>query len=285
MNDGMLIVGARGLIGSSLARWADAHGLPWRGTRSRAPQDPSLLQLDLRRDEDIDRLAERPRIAYLLAAETNLRRCEEQPAETRRVNVEQTLRLARRLHAAGAALVFLSTNLVFDGTRAGLSPDDPPSPVTEYGRQKAELEGLLRAELPRTAIVRLTKVVHPDFALFRDWLATLQRGKPVRPFSDMPFCPVDLDLVTEELGALAVSFRPGILHLSGDADLSYADAARLLAEARSLPAELIQPQTTREAGFGGAFPRHTQLAFKGARPDIHAPRSVETLREIFRRMA
>jgi dTDP-4-dehydrorhamnose reductase len=285
MNDDLLIVGARGLIGSSLARWADAQGLRWRGTSSRAPEESGLLQLDLRRDEDIDRLAGRPRIAYLLAAETNLRRCEEQPAATHRVNVEQTLRLARRLHAAGSTIVFVSTSLVFNGTRANMSPDDPPSPKTEYGRQKAELEGLLRAELPRTAIVRLTKVVHPAFPLFSDWLAALRRGEVIRPFSDMPFCPVDLDLVAEELGALAVSFRPGIFQLSGDADLPYADAARLLAETRSLPGKLVQPRTTREAGFGGVFPRQTQLCFKGVRPDSQPPLSAETLRDIFRRIA
>ena len=279
MNDGVLIVGARGLIGSSLARRAGAAGIAWRGTSS--SDDAGLIPLDLRDEAAIDRLNERPRIAYLLAAETNLRRCQEQPEATRRVNVENTARLARRLHAAGSAIVFVSTNLVFDGTRPGMKPDDIPSPATEYGRQKADLEAILRAELPRTAIVRLTKVVHPAFPLFRDWFAALNRGETIRPFTDMMFCPVDLETVTDELWALHESFRPGVYQLSGDADLSYSDAARLLAETRALPALLVQPWTTKEAGFTGSFPEHTSLEHRPVRSGRAADKRSEILPRVF----
>jgi dTDP-4-dehydrorhamnose reductase len=161
-------------------------------------------------------------------------------------------------------------------------PEDTSAPNTEYGRQKAELEEILVGELARTAVVRLTKVVHPAFPLFRDWLAALTRGEAIRPFSDLPFCPVDLALVTEELGALGQSFRPGVFQLSGDADLSYAEAARLLAETRGFSLALVQPRTTEEAGLTSPFPLHTALAHRPVREGGKAESAADTLRRIFR---
>jgi dTDP-4-dehydrorhamnose reductase len=130
--------------------------------------------------------------------------------------------------------------------------------------------------------VRLTKVVHPRFALFQQWRSELMQGNCIHPFSDMLFCPVDLKVVTEELWSLCSLFRRGFFQLSGDADLSYASAAQLLAQCLFIDQARVQPVTTAEAGYTTYFPRHTSLACEpvshGRRPE---PAST-TLTRIFR---
>jgi dTDP-4-dehydrorhamnose reductase len=281
METDIFIIGADGLIGSHLAEKARINKIPWAGT-SRKTARENIVSLDLRNSDEIRNLTIRPKITFLCAAETDLRKCGNNPAETRTLNVERTVQAARHLDQAGSAIVFLSSNLVFDGTRPFVPADAERCPATEYGKQKAEAEKILLDELDRVAIVRLTKVVHRDFPLFREWLAALRSGNPIRPFSDMPFSPVDLALVVEELWALGRSFQKGIFQLSGDSDIPYASAASILAKTSTIDAGLVRPQTTEQAGYLHPFPRHTALAHRPVRPR-QKPESVSTtLERIFK---
>ena len=58
------------------------------------------------------------------------------------ITVDGAENVARAAAAVGARLVHLSTDVVFDGRKgAPYVEDDPLSPVTDYGRAKAEAEG------------------------------------------------------------------------------------------------------------------------------------------------
>jgi dTDP-4-dehydrorhamnose reductase len=278
-SEGVFIIGVRGLIGSSLAEKATENKVGWIGTTSKLEAAVgNIIHLDLMNDRDIEKLSIRPAITYLCAAETNIRRCEDDPVETRKLNVERTVRIARRLHEAGSEIVYLSSNLVFDGEQAFVPAEAKRAPRTEYGRQKAEVESILLGELERVAVVRLTKVVNYRFPLFRNWLSTLRDGRAIRPFSDMWFSPVEQALVADELWALNDSFKREIFQLSGDADISYATAARTLAKYCGIDERLVIPQTMAEAGYHQFSPKYTTLAYRPVRTD-HKPDSVELVLE------
>ena len=85
-------------------------------------------------------LAESYSAAFLCAGRTKLADCEAHPAETELINVTRTTELARELGERGAFLVFLSTNLIFNGNKAFPTVEDTPKPTTAYGYQKAEAE-------------------------------------------------------------------------------------------------------------------------------------------------
>src|SRR5437764_879665 len=90
------------------------------------------------------------------------------------------------------AVLIVGADGVFDGQHPHRLPTDPVSPVTEYGRQKAEVERhLLTMDAP-AAVVRLTKVLQPGFPLLRGWVDALKIGEPILPFSDMVMAPVTL---------------------------------------------------------------------------------------------
>jgi dTDP-4-dehydrorhamnose reductase len=71
------------------------------------------------------------------------------------VNATGAANLARAAHVAGASLVHLSTDYVFDGDAdLPYAADAPLAPRSAYGRTKAAGEWAVRAECPRTWLVR-----------------------------------------------------------------------------------------------------------------------------------
>lgn len=234
----VLVVGADGMIGHALAGRLRADGVEVRGTSRRKGSTAGDLYLDLARPET---WPDPPPTdaAVLCAAVARLADCERDPHSSRRVNVEGCVELVRRLVGRGAFAVFLSSDKVFDGTTPRRARDDPPSPVTEYGRQKAEAEaGVLAAG---GAVLRLSKVLAPDVGIVARWRANLARGEPVTPFKDMWLAPVPCRLVVETIRHVIAARRPGLYQLSGAEDRSYADLAFRLADLLGADPGLVRP--------------------------------------------
>ncbi len=238
-----LVVGADGLIGAALLRHLQAAGRDVVGTSRRPTRDRACQHLDLAAvpetwaGPDVS-------VAYLCAAISRLEDCRRDPHAAALVNVQGTVRLAELLTARGAFVVFLSTNHVFDGARPKRKIDEPTSPCNEYGRQKAEAERRL-LQLPGVAVLRSTKVLGAANPLFAGWFTGLAQGRRIHPFCDMVMAPVPVEtacLVSQKLGE---SRRPGVWHLSGDRDVSYAEAAYWGAGILGADTALIEPVTTR----------------------------------------
>jgi len=237
-----LIVGAKGLLGCAITQHLGLCGAPMvsAGRSAQAGE----WQLDLAADPAEWQVPAGLSAAYLCAAETRLQVCEAEPERTACVNVERTLELARRLVEAGAFVVFPSTNLVFDGHRPVFLEGHSVCPVTEYARQKVRVEAGLRQWPSRTAIVRLSKVVHPGMPLLRGWADLLRRGETVRAFANLHFSPITPAYVAEALYAIASRRLSGITHLSGSGQMSYADLAFALARRLGVRESLVIPAET-----------------------------------------
>lgn len=269
MSQPLLIVGADGLLGGALLHRARAAGVPCQATRlAPTAADPALHSLDLAAPLDAWEPPAPTHAALLCAAVTRLDACRADPARTRHINVVQTLELARRLTARGVFVVFPSSNLVFDGDLSRTPADHPVHPRTEYGRQKAEVEAGLRDLGPHIAIVRLTKVVHPDWPLLRAWRDALAAGQPVHPFPDLVCAPIPLDRVVDGLLAIARDRRAGLWQFSAARDVSYADLARHVADRLNAPAALVQPRPAGDLGGVEHRPAHTTLDTSRARREL-----------------
>ncbi len=191
------------------------------------------------------------RAACIFAAVARLAACENDPVGSAHINVTQTTALIERLIAHDVAVVFASSDKVFDGTRPQMPADAPVAPNCEYGRQKAAIEALLRAHMQRgadAAILRLSKVVAPDSALFADWIAALRAHRKVRAFTDLMFAPVPIALVVAAVAALLADRARGIFQLSGPRDISYSEAAHFLARRLGADETLIEDMSARDGG-------------------------------------
>jgi dTDP-4-dehydrorhamnose reductase len=262
----LLLVGGESEIGAAMHRHLAARGdavITTTRRRINGSAFPRRPLFDL--SDPLDGWEPPPgtRAACILAGVSRLAACAADPLGSAHLNVVQTLALAERLLERGIFVAFLSTNLVFDGSRPNTSVEAAAAPVSEYGKQKARAEAALRVRMDRgapVAILRLSKVLSPETALFSDWADTLSRGEPIRAFSDMRLAPVPADIACEAIVALLDARSPGVFQLSGPRDVSYAEAARDLARCIGADPVLVENARAALADLpAGATPRHTTL--------------------------
>ena len=260
MSDLSLVVGGDGLLGRAVVERLRAQGSPVLATTRRpGPLAEGRLFLDL---TDLSPWSPPPdvAVAYLCAAATSLHRCRQDPAGTWQINVEAQWALAEGLLQRGAFVVYTSSNLVFDGSAPFRRAQDPVCPLTEYGRQKAEMERRLLASGPRAAVVRLTKVIDPGWSLLREWAAALRRREAIHPFTDMVLPPVPVGFVADALCRVGERRAAGIVQISGPQDVPYPQMARRLAELMRVDPALVQPLPSAESGLVlEAAPRYATL--------------------------
>jgi dTDP-4-dehydrorhamnose reductase len=157
------------------------------------------------------------------------------------VNTAGSENVARAAAAVGARLVHLSTDVVFDGRKgAPYVEDDPLSPVTAYGRAKAEAERLVAAAHPEALLVR-TSLLYGGREPSKHELAA--RDPSFTFFGDEIRSPVHVTDLAHALLELAALDVAGPLHVAGADAVSRAELAELIARrpVRSAPAPPDRP--------------------------------------------
>lgn len=273
-----LVVGGDGLIGKRLVQEAQSADRVVLGSSRRNINGQPYV--DLNTGDTDAALATAPEVVILCAAVTSIQKCRDEPEMSTRINVDQTVRLAAQFLQQGAFVIFLSSNTVFNGNVERPDEYAPLEPVTEYGAQKAKAEVALQA-LPgaekRLAIVRLSKVIAPSEGLAVNFLRHFQAQQSCRAFDDLRMAPVSLRYVVDGLLALAFRCCPGVFHLSGRDELSYAEFARALARRVGVPSTLVETLSSQDAGVEVLFrPRFPALGMTRTHEVLGlAPESLE----------
>lgn len=238
MKSRVLITGAAGLIGGYLvrtaARWApqwEVHGL----TRAEADlTDPALVK-ELWRHHH-------PQLAIHCAALSRTGACEQNPALARRINVEATRYLADL--ARDIPFVFLSSDQVFDGSKAWYVETDGVNPLNVYGHTKAEAEQVV-LQNPAHAVIRiaLTAGTSPtrDRSFVEDMVRAVAKGTRLTLFTDEFRCPISAGTLARALWEFVECQQPGLYHLAGSERLSRWEIGELLARLYPELQSKIQP--------------------------------------------
>ena len=256
-----MVVGADGLIGRALADHLVRAGQAVIETTRRSDTiSAKRVYLDLSEDVSHWRPPCPVSVAYLCAANASLEHCRRYPAQSAEVNVRNTLLLAKILAADGTFITFPSTSLVYDGSIPFRKDDDPVCPDIEYGRQKAEAERQISQLGDSVAVVRLAKVLGPNFTLFSKWAEAMRSGETIHPFADMYLSPIPLSCAVTVFRLVSELRLPGIFQLSGNRDVSYAEAAYLGASLLGADPSLVQPTEAYKSGlYLESLPAHTTL--------------------------
>lgn len=256
-----LIVGSDSLIGRALSAHLQRAGeRVVATTRRRDAEDKFHLYLDLSKDVEGWQCSWPITVAVICAGVTKLDACKRDPEATARVNVQGVSTLVKNLVASGTFVIYLSTNQVFDGSIPHRHPDDLHSPITEYGRQKTEVERRISQWGDSVAIVRFTKIIGPNIPLFSVWVEALRKDEAIQPFSDMFMAPVPLSCAISVLRLIADRRLPGILQVSGASDISYMEAAHFGARLLGADPSLVQPISASQSGhYAEPLPAHTSL--------------------------
>lgn len=142
----ILILGAEGQLGRALQRRAEGHTLLTHGHDS--------LDITELRVRDAIAAAE-PDLVVNAAAMTDVEGCEHDPDAAYRVNALGARNIALGAACAGAGLVQVSTDFVFDGRKAEPYWEfDAVAPISVYGASKLAGEQLVQAVHDQVYIVR-----------------------------------------------------------------------------------------------------------------------------------
>lgn len=222
--------------------------------------------------------------------------CERDPELATRLNTRLPEALGRWAARSGVRLVHVSTDLVFGGAPPrpeGYGEDDPPDPLSVYGRSKAEGESALLAACPEALVVRLPLLFGDSrgraAGASDSLLAAIARG--VRPslFVD----EIRAALSVEEAAAALVELAElestdpparGVLHVAGPEAISRLELGRLVLLAAGHRehelVDLVRPVRQRDLDLRPPRPPDVTLDARRARALLHSPLSAP--RELLR---
>lgn len=262
----VLVLGADGLFGSAFVAVAGAD------SRVSAVIAAGRARADVTRPADVARLLQdaRPDIVVNAAAIAGADRCEEDPRLAYDVNAGGARSVARACAEVGAVCVYLSTDVVFDGTKSvPYDEADNPRPILTCGISKlaGELE-TLRAG-PRNLVVRTSALFgpHPCSPNARrgfvdrimDRAAAGERARVVDSVVISPTYTVDLSRMLLELLAEDVG---GTFHLVNTGAASWFELADATVAEAGLAAA---PVASESAGEYAVAPRPAATPLTSAR--------------------
>lgn len=180
--------------------------------------------------------------------------------------------VAAAAEACGIPVLQVSTDYVFDGTKATpYREDDPTAPLGAYGASKLAGEQAVRAATPRHVILRTAWVYAPFGANFvRTMLRLAGTRSEVGVVADQRGCPTSaLDIaatligVAEGLhGASASSERFGTFHMAAQGEATWADVAEaVFATSAALggPSAAVKRITTADYPTPAKRPANSRL--------------------------
>jgi dTDP-4-dehydrorhamnose reductase len=251
----LLVIGSTGFVGSRWSRAAAARFDVVGAARHPQP-DNREIRLDITDPASVRAAFDqvRPACVTLLAALSDIDRCQREPELAERLNVGGAANVARQCARFGARLLYTSTDAVFDGTRGLYREDDPPTPPNLYGETKARAEAAIADILPSATIARLSLVLGTSAraggnSYLQKVIANLRAGNQIiSPTYEMRN-PIDVITLCEFFTELTVATdAAGIFHVGASDKISRYDLARAIAERLGHDPALIVPQTAPVAG-------------------------------------
>jgi dTDP-4-dehydrorhamnose reductase len=169
-----------------------------------------------------------------------------------RVNSDGSAAVAEAAAEAGARLIHISTDLVFDGrATTAYTEDDEPNPLDDYGRSKVEAERRVLRLHPAALVVRTSLLVGRERP-GRQEQAVLEAARGERDmtfFEDEWRSPIlvwDLAAALLELAGMDLA---GILHVAGAEPVNRYQLACAIAEAHGESAAPLRRGSLSESGL------------------------------------
>jgi dTDP-4-dehydrorhamnose reductase len=203
-----------------------------------------------------------PDVVIHAAAWTDVDGCARDPERAYRVNALGTQNVALACAEVGAALVYISTNEVFDGTATEPYREwDPVHPINPYGRSKAAGEWLVSHLLTRFYIVRTAWLYAPGGRNFPHRIIQLadERGA-LRVVADEVSNPTYAPDLAAALAALIRTDAYGVYHLTNSGYCSRYEFARAILRQTGREHIPVEPITLDQFQRDSTPPRFAPLA-------------------------
>ena len=234
----VLITGANGQLGHELVRASIASGHEVVATSHQTLDitDESAVELAIR--------TARPDVVIHAAAWTAVDACESDPEKALLVNGTATKYIADVAHSVGAHVVYISTDYVFDGSKATpYEEGDATNPQSVYGSSKLAGERALGAT---DSIVRISWVCGFYGANMVKTILRLAEQPQLKFVDDQIGNPTFADDAASMIVRLAAEKRPGTWHVTNQGDVSWYEFAREVLIAGGFDPDKVTPIKTHE---------------------------------------
>ncbi len=257
----LLITGGSGFLGWNLARQA-AKSYDVSFTYGRHPVAiPHCREyhLDLHDHHQIEDVIKdiAPDAIIHTAALANADVCEKRRTVAYDVNVAATERIAQCAEDLNCRLVYISTDLVFDGQRGNYAEQDRPNPLNYYAQSKLLGEKAVKAVNSNYLIMRTALMYGQGNGIhgsFLEWMhRSLQSQQPVSLFTDQYRTPLFVgDAGHALLEIMERSAGNDTFHLGGGQRLNRYEFGEIFTHIFGYDPALLRPVTMHDVPSNAA---------------------------------
>ncbi len=227
----LLVTGCKGQVGAEVMRRAPLHG--------HAAVGCDLPELDITDPAGVAAALDGCAVLINAAAYTAVDKAESEPERAYAVNETGPRVLAAACAARGVPLLHISTDYVFDGSKAGAwVEDDPVAPLGVYGASKAAGEAAVRETWPDHLILRTSWVYAAHGGNFVHTMLRLGAERDeLRVVDDQIGAPTAAGDIAEALLIVAGAYargdrdRFGTFHYTAEGTTSWAGFADAIFDA------------------------------------------------------
>jgi dTDP-4-dehydrorhamnose reductase len=265
----LLITGASGFVGGHVMHGAAQSG-EWdiHATYQSRPfkfPDGELHYLDLADIGSTGTLVQRlnPDAVIHSAAWSNLERCERDPENAAVINLEAVKKIAEACKTSHSRLVFISTDMVFDGKEGRYAETSRTNPINIYGKTKMAAENMVLKGCPGSVTARAALIYGRPFTgsnSFSERILEKTGNRETVPlYTDQFRTPVLVDDLARALLELAVIDFSGIIHLGGPDRIDRYSFGSMLSEISGFDTGLLKPVRMDEMATEAPRPQDASL--------------------------
>ncbi len=198
-------------------------------------------ELDLARPDTVFKALReaKPDVVVSAAAYTTVDKAESEPDIAFAVNRDGAKAVARAANDIGVPVIHISTDYVFDGTKAtAYVENDPTGPASVYGRSKLEGEQAVCESTDNYAVLRTAWVYSEYGSNFVKTMLRLSESRDeINVVADQFGCPTSANDIAIAIVSIAKRLATdpsahlrGVFHMSGTGETNWAGFAKQIFE-------------------------------------------------------
>jgi dTDP-4-dehydrorhamnose reductase len=248
----ILVTGAKGQLGQELQRVLTGEDVIPANRPDYELTDPAL---------SAKIAATHPDLVIHAAGYTDVDGCERDPDTAFQVNAQGTRRVAEGAAKAGAKLLYLSTDYVFDGRKTmAYTERDPVNPLNVYGRSKLAGEEEALKGCRSTLVLRTSWLYGVHGKNFVKTILSLAVTKPeILVVEDQCGSPTYARHLAQVIAGLIRSDVTGVIHAGGEGECSRYEFAKAILQEAGLGCRVV-PISTAESGRLAWRPPYSALS-------------------------
>ena len=249
----VLITGSNGLLGQKLLDLyltiEDIELIATARGENRYPRKEGYIytSLDITIEKEVQHVIAQhaPDCIINTAAMTNVDSCETDKEGCDKLNVDAVAYLIAAANTAGAHLIHLSTDFIFDGKKGPYKEDDEANPLSYYGHSKLLAENMVREYCTKWSIARTVLVYGVVNDMSRSnivlWAkGALEKGQPINVVDDQFRTPTLAEDLAKGCQLIEHKQAEGIYNISGKDQMSILELVQRVANYFDLDASVLR---------------------------------------------